>query len=71
MRESIGYVQDDGRRQTARLMAVAAGQIARLNERIVQLEAALSILDGASEQPPVPAAGREHARPLRAASSRR
>ncbi|HKS61640.1 MAG TPA: hypothetical protein VJT13_08090 [Xanthobacteraceae bacterium] len=38
LRESIGYLQDDGYHQTARLMAVAADEIERLNRRVQVLE---------------------------------
>ena len=41
LRESIGYLQDDGYHQTARLMAVAADEIERLNQRVHALEAEL------------------------------
>jgi hypothetical protein len=38
LRESCGYLQDDGYHQTARLVAVAAGEIERLNRRVHALE---------------------------------
>lgn len=38
LRESIGYLRDDGYHQTARLMAVAADEIERLNRRVHALE---------------------------------
>ena len=44
LRESIGYLRDDGYHQTARLMAVAADEIERLNRRVHALE---------SREPPV------------------
>ena len=34
LRESCGYLQDDGYHQTARLMAVAADEIERLHRRV-------------------------------------
>lgn len=38
LRESIGYLRDDGYHQTARLIAVAADEIERLNRRVHALE---------------------------------
>ena len=38
LRESIGYLRDDGYHQTARLIAVAADEIERLNLRVHALE---------------------------------
>lgn len=40
LRESCGYLQDQGWHQTARLMTSAAEEIERLNERLRELEAA-------------------------------
>ena len=45
LRESIGYLQDDGYHQTARLMAVAADEIERLNRRVDVLESGLRPTD--------------------------
>lgn len=45
LRESIGYLQDDGYHQTARLMAVAADEIERLNRRVHALESGLRPTD--------------------------
>lgn len=45
LRESIGYLQDDGYHQTARLMAVAADEIERLNRRVQALESGLRPTD--------------------------
>jgi len=45
LRESIGYLQDDGYHQTARLMAVAADEIERLNRRVDALESGLRPTD--------------------------
>ena len=39
IRESIGYLQDAGWDQTARLMTLAAEEIERLNEHVRALEA--------------------------------
>jgi hypothetical protein len=39
LRESCGYLRDDGYHQTARLMAAAADEIERLNGRVHALEA--------------------------------
>ena len=38
LRESCGYLRDDGYHQTARLMAAAADEIERLNSRVYALE---------------------------------
>lgn len=38
LRESCGYLHDDGYHQTARLMAAAADEIERLNRRVYALE---------------------------------
>lgn len=38
LRESRGYLQDQGWHQTARLMSVAAEEIERLSERVRDLE---------------------------------
>lgn len=38
LRESCGYLHDDGYHQTARLMAVAADEIERLNRNVDALE---------------------------------
>ena len=40
LRESIGYLRDDGYHQTASLMAAAADELERLNRRVQVLEAA-------------------------------
>jgi hypothetical protein len=39
IRESCGYLQDEGWHQTAQLMALAASEIERLSERVQGLEA--------------------------------
>jgi hypothetical protein len=38
LRESCGYLEDDGYHQTARLMTAAADEIEQLNERVRVLE---------------------------------
>ena len=38
IRESGGYLEDEGWHQTAQLMSLAADEIERLNERIRELE---------------------------------
>ena len=38
LRESCGYLRDDGYHQTARLIAAAADEIERLNRRVHALE---------------------------------
>ena len=40
LRESCGYLSDDGYHQTAQLMTLAADEIERLNNQIRALEAA-------------------------------
>ncbi len=40
LRESIGYLRDDGYDQTASLMAAAADELERLSRRVQILEAA-------------------------------
>ena len=40
LRESIGYLRDDGYHQTASLMAAAADELERLSRRVQVLEAA-------------------------------
>ena len=39
IRESCGYLEDDGYRETARLMAAAADELERLHVRVRVLEA--------------------------------
>ena len=39
LRESVGYLRDDGYDQTAQLVAMAADEIERLNRRVQALEA--------------------------------
>lgn len=39
LRESEGYLQDEGWHQTARLMTLAADEIERLSARVRELEA--------------------------------
>lgn len=40
LRESCGYLRDDGYHQTARLLDLAADEISRLNEHVRMLEGA-------------------------------
>ena len=47
IRESCGYLQDEGWHQTAQLMNLAAHEIERLNERVRELESR-----AAREHPP-------------------
>ena len=44
LRESCGYLEDEGWHQTAQLMTLAADEIERLTERVRELEAAQSSL---------------------------
>ena len=39
LRESCGYLEDEGWHQTAQLMTLAADEIERLTERVEELEA--------------------------------
>jgi hypothetical protein len=43
LRESCGYLEDEGWQQTAQLMALAADEIDRLNARVRELETAQDI----------------------------
>jgi len=47
LRESCGYMQDEGWHQTARLMSLAADELENLDQRIRELERHLSALDAA------------------------
>jgi len=71
LRESGGYLQDEGWHQTAQLMTLAASEIEHLTVRIRQLEQHLATLDDTSG-PHTPKASNQNA-PSRAAavSSRR
>ena len=46
LRESCGYLHDEGWHQTAQLMTLAADEIDRLNARIRELETARGIVPG-------------------------
>lgn len=64
LRDSGGYLQDEGWHQTARLMTLAAHEIERLTQRVGELEGAVRCND-------VPLADNDtHAVPI-AATSRR
>jgi hypothetical protein len=69
LRESCGYMRDEGWHQTARLMSLAADEIESLSRRIRELEAHLSALD-AAEAPRAPQASNQNTL-SRAASSQR
>ena len=43
LRESCGYLEDEGWHQTAQLMTLAADEIDRLNARVRELETAQDI----------------------------
>ena len=49
LRESCGYLEDEGWHQTAQLMTLAADEIERLNARVRELE----IARGASPETPL------------------
>ena len=54
LRESRGYLQDQGWHQTARLMTFAATEIERLNARVRELEALPGRPHIASARPTIP-----------------
>jgi len=56
LRESCGYLEDEGWHETARLMALAAGEIDRLTERVRELETASLRTPDASNQNVAPLA---------------
>jgi prefoldin subunit 5 len=70
LRESCGYMQDEGWHQTARLMSLAADEIEGLAQRIRELEEHLSTLDEAAEALQAPEASNQNAA-LLAVSARR
>ncbi|MEJ0076048.1 MAG: hypothetical protein WDO17_11475 [Alphaproteobacteria bacterium] len=70
LRESGGYMQDEGWHQTARLMSVAADEIEGLSQRIRELEEHLRKLDAAADALHAPEASNQNAA-LRAVSARR
>ena len=71
LRDSCGYMQDEGWHQTAQLMLLAADEIERLNERIRELEEQLRMLDRASDALRTPEASNQNAARVAAVSSRR
>jgi hypothetical protein len=71
LRESCGYLQDEGWHQTARLMVLAALEIESLSECIQELEEHLRSLDEASDTLRTPEASNQNARRAAAVSSRR
>lgn len=70
MRESSGYLEDQGWDQTAKLMTLAADEIERLNARIRELETQLGTV-GDETSPHAPEASNQNSEPLAAISSRR
>jgi len=50
LREGCGYLEDEGWRQTAQLMTLAADEIERLTERVRELEIATLQAPEASNQ---------------------
>jgi hypothetical protein len=70
MRESSGYLEDQGWDQTAKLMTLAAHEIERLNARIRELEAHLGTL-GDEPNLHAPEASNQNGEPVAAISSRR
>jgi hypothetical protein len=54
LRESRGYLQDQGWHQTARLMTFAATEIERLSARVRELEALPGRSHIASARPTIP-----------------
>src|SRR2546423_9852145 len=71
LRESCGYMHDEGWHQTAQLMLLAGDEIERLNERIRQLEEHLRSLDDASDALRTPEASNQNATRVAAVSSLR
>jgi len=70
LRESSGYLEDEGWKQTAQLMTLAAHEIGRLNTRVRELEAHLnSLSDDRGFRPP--AASNQNSEPLAPFSLRR
>jgi hypothetical protein len=56
LRESCGYLEDEGWHQTAQLMTLAAEEIERLTERVRELETANLQMPDASNQNVAPIA---------------
>jgi hypothetical protein len=56
LRESCGYLEDEGWHQTAQLMTLAAEEIERLTERVRELETANLRMPDASKQNVAPIA---------------
>lgn len=54
LRESRGYLEDEGWHQTAQLMALAADEIDRLNAQVRELEAARGSSPGDDLRAPGP-----------------
>ena len=65
LRESCGYLEDEGWHQTAQLMVLAANEIERLGERVRELEMA------AAEELRSPDASNQNLERLPAVASRR
>jgi hypothetical protein len=70
MHDSSGYLEDQGWDQTARLMTLAAQEIARLNARVRELEAHLGTL-GEEPELRAPEPSNQNSEPVVAISSRR
>lgn len=51
LRESCGYLQDDGWQQTARLMSHAADEIERLSDRVRELESGTAVVRAVTRRP--------------------
>ncbi len=71
LRESCGYLKDEGFHQTAQLMILAARQIEELNARIRELEDELRPLPDNDEPPHAPEASNQNGVRLTAVSSPR
>lgn len=69
--ECCGYLEDEGWRQTAQLMKIAAQEIETLNERIAELESRLKALDDATGTLPTPDASNQNVMQKTAARSSR
>ena len=71
LRESCGYMQDEGWHQTAQLMLLAADELERLTERIRKNEEHLRAIEEASDDLNTPEPSNQNAARIAAVSSRR
>ena len=71
LRESCGYMQDEGWHQTAQLMLLAADELEHLTERIRKIEEHLRAIEEASDDLNTPEPSNQNAARIAAVSSRR